>query len=100
MASLEAVASVLGVSVPVTKFLLCFVASIPCSFVARFVPAGSLRNFYAAATGAMLSYYSFGPAANLFFILPIVVSYGSMKLARQHCGLITFVIAFGFLLTW
>lgn len=100
MASLEDIASVLGVSVPVTRFLLCFVGSIPCSALARFIPAGRVRNLYAAATGIVLSYYSFGPEANLFFILPIVVGYGSMVLARPHCGPITFFVAFGFLLTW
>lgn len=96
---LEVIASVLGVSVPVTRFLLCFVGSIPVSALARFVPAGSARNLYAAVTGMVLSYYSFGWEANLFFILPIVVGYGSMILARWHCGLITFVVAFAFLLT-
>lgn len=100
MAGLEGVASVLGVSVPVAKFLLCFVGSIPVSAVSRFLPAGSVRNLYAAATGMVLSYYSFGSEANLFFILPIVVGYGSMVLARRHCGFVTFVVAFGFLLTW
>ena len=100
MAILEEIAAVLGVSVPVTRFLLCFVGSIPCSALARFVPAGRVRNLYAAATGIVLSYYSFGPEANLFFVLPIVVGYGSMVLARPHCGTITFLITFGFLLTW
>ena len=100
MASLEDVATVLGVSVPVARFLLCFVGSIPCSAIARFTPAGRVRNLYAAATGIVLSYYSFGSEANLFFIPPIVVGYGSMVLARPHCGAITFFVAFGFLLTW
>lgn len=100
MASLEGIASVLGVSVPVTRFLLCFLGSIPCSAVARLMPAGRVRNLYAAATGIVLSYYSFGPEANLFFILPIVVGYGSMLLARRHCAAITFSVAFGFLLIW
>lgn len=99
MASLEGVASALGVSVPVARFLLCFVGSIPCSALARAMPAGRVRNLYAAATGLVLSYYSFGSEANLFFILPIVVGYGSMLLARPHCGAVTFFVAFGFLLT-
>ena len=100
MASLESVASLVGVSVAVMRFLLCFVASIPCSAVARWMPAGAVRSLYAAATGIVLSWYSFGPVANLFYFLPVVVGYGSMLLARQHCGAITFVAAFGFLLTW
>jgi lysophospholipid acyltransferase len=100
MASLEGVALALGVSVPVARFLLCFVGSIPCSALARAMPAGRVRNLYAAATGLVLSYYSFGSEANLFFILPIVVGYGSMLLARPHCGAVTFFVAFGFLLTW
>ncbi|KAG0615285.1 hypothetical protein M758_5G029100 [Ceratodon purpureus] len=70
------------------------------SAVARWMPAGAVRSLYAAATGIVLSWYSFGPVANLFYFLPVVVGYGSMLLARQHCGAITFVAAFGFLLTW
>lgn len=100
MANLESLASVLGLSVAVTRFLLCFVGSIPCSALARWMPAGAVRNVYAAATGMVLSYISFGPEANLFYCFPLVVGYGSMILARQYCGFITFVAAFGFLLTW
>lgn len=100
MADLESIASVVGVSVGVARFLLCFIASIPCCAAARLMPAGAVRNLYAAATGIVLSYYSFGPVANLFYFLPVVVGYGSMLVARQHCGFITFAAAFGFLLTW
>lgn len=100
MAMLEGFASVLGVSVPVARFLVCFVASIPCSFLSRFVPAGGFRNLFAAFTGSILSYYSFGAGANLYFCFPILVSYGSMILYRRNCGLFTFLAAFTFLITW
>ncbi|CAM6051897.1 unnamed protein product [Sphagnum compactum] len=98
MAGLEDVAGVLGVSVPVVRFLLCFLASIPCSWLARFTPAGALRNLYAAGTGALLSYYAFGAEANFLFFVPILVSYGSMLVYRRRCGVITFFIAFAFLI--
>jgi hypothetical protein len=100
MAGLEDVAGVLGVSVPVVRFLFCFLASIPCSWLARFTPAGALRNLYAAGSGALLSYYAFGAAANFLFFFPILVSYGSMLVYRRRCGVITFFIAFAFLIAW
>lgn len=94
-------ASAIGVSVPVLRFLLCFVATIPVSFLHRFVPGGPTgRHFYAASTGAILSYLSFGFSSNLHFIVPMLLGYASMVLCRKYCGIITFFLAFGYLIGW
>ncbi|XP_047968435.1 lysophospholipid acyltransferase 1-like [Salvia hispanica] len=96
---LDSMASSIGVSVPVLRFLLCFAATIPVSFFHRFVPGGPVpRHFYAAATGAFLSYLSFGFSSNLHFIVPMLLGYASMLLCRHYCGIITFFLAFGYLI--
>ncbi|KAG6397014.1 hypothetical protein SASPL_143175 [Salvia splendens] len=92
-------ASSIGVSVPVLRFLFCFAASIPVSFFHRFVPGGPVpRHFYAAATGAFLSYLSFGFSSNLHFLVPMLLGYASMLLCQNYCGIITFFLAFGYLI--
>lgn len=95
---MEDLASAIGVSVPVFRFLLAFLATIPCSWLWRFVPGASLKHFYSAITGCVLSYYAFGWASNLHFLVPMAIGYGSMVLFRRRCGFITFVGAFAFLI--
>ncbi|KAL1547586.1 Lysophosphatidylcholine acyltransferase 1 [Salvia divinorum] len=96
---MDSLASAIGVSVPVLRFLLCFVVTIPVSFLHRFVPGGPTgRHFYAAATGAALSYLSFGFSSNLHFVVPMLLGYASMALCRKYCGIITFFLAFGYLI--
>ncbi|KAL0312656.1 UNVERIFIED_CONTAM: Lysophospholipid acyltransferase 1 [Sesamum radiatum] len=96
---MESMASAIGVSVPVLRFLLCFIATIPVSFFHRFVPGGpTARHLYAAATGAILSYLSFGFSSNLHFLVPMLLGYASMVLYRKYCGIITFFLAFGYLI--
>lgn len=91
-------ASAIGVSIPVLRFLLCFVGTIPVSFLHRFVPCVSGRHFYAALSGAVLSYLSFGFSSNLHFLVPMLLGYASMVLCRHYCGIITFFLAFGYLI--
>ncbi|KAK6137534.1 hypothetical protein DH2020_028719 [Rehmannia glutinosa] len=96
---MESMASAIGVSVAVLRFLLCFVVTIPVSFFHRFVPGGpTARHLYAAATGAILSYMSFGFSSNLHFLVPMLLGYASMALCRKYCGIITFFMAFGYLI--
>lgn len=98
---MKSMASAIGVSVPVLRFLLCFVATIPVSFFHRFVPGGpTARHLYAAATGAILSYLSFRFSSNLHFIVPMLLGYASTVLCRKYCGIITFFLAFGYLIGW
>ncbi|KAK4726364.1 hypothetical protein R3W88_031281 [Solanum pinnatisectum] len=95
---MESMASAIGVSIPVFRFLLCFVGTIPVSFLHRFVPCVSGRHFYAALSGAVLSYLSFGFSSNLHFLVPMLLGYASMVLCRHYCGIITFFLAFGYLI--
>ncbi|MCO5595718.1 hypothetical protein L7F22_049764 [Adiantum nelumboides] len=95
---MEELAAALGVSIPVLHFLLALLVTILCSWLWRFVPGPRLRHLYAAFTGCFLSYYSFGWDANLHFLVPMLIGYVSMLLFRRHCGSITFVGAFGFLI--
>jgi lysophospholipid acyltransferase len=94
---MEAMAASIGVSVPVLRFLLCFVATIPVSFIWRFVPSALGRHLYAVLTGAVLSYLSFGFSSNLHFIIPMTIGYLFMLFFRKHCGILTFFAGFGYL---
>ncbi|KAK9053163.1 hypothetical protein SSX86_029794 [Deinandra increscens subsp. villosa] len=97
---MEEVASMIGVSYPVFQFLVCYVATIPVSLFCRFVPGGSTaKHVYAATTGAVLSFLAFGLSSNLHFLVFITISYGSMLAYRKLCGLITFFLAMGYLIT-
>ncbi|KAK1352906.1 Lysophospholipid acyltransferase 1 [Heracleum sosnowskyi] len=92
-------ASMIGVSIPVVRFLLCFVATIPVSFIWRLVPGGPFgKNIYAALSGVVLSYFSFGLSSNLHFLVLMAVGYVSMVFHRQSCGLVTFFLAMGYLI--
>ncbi|KAK1321893.1 hypothetical protein QJS10_CPA03g02052 [Acorus calamus] len=91
-------AAAIGVSVPVLRFLMCFLATIPVSFAWRFVPGRIPRHVYSAATGVVLSYLSFGASSNLHFIVPMSIGYLFMIAFRRHCGLLTFFAAFGYLI--
>jgi lysophospholipid acyltransferase len=97
---MEAMASAIGVSVPVLRFLLCFVATIPVSFTHRFVPSLFGKHLYAALSGAFLSYLSFGFSSNLHFLVPMLLGYLSMVLFRPYCGILTFLLGFGYLIGW
>ncbi|KAG6788373.1 hypothetical protein POTOM_004438 [Populus tomentosa] len=95
---MESMASAIGVSVPVLRFLLCFVATIPVSFTHRFVQSPFGKHLYAALSGAFLSYLSFGFSSNLLFLVPMLLGYLSMVLFRPYCGFLTFLLGFGYLI--
>ncbi|KAL3499410.1 hypothetical protein ACH5RR_038503 [Cinchona calisaya] len=95
---IESLATAIGVSVPVLRFLLCFVATIPVSLFHRVAPGVTGRHLYAAVSGAVLSYLSFGFSSNLHFLVPMLLGYASMLLCRKYCGIITFFSAFGYLI--
>lgn len=95
---MESMATAIGVSVPVLRFLLCFVATIPVSFAWRFMPGPAAKHLYAAASGAFLSYLSFGATSNLLFIFPMTFGYTSMLLFRRYAGIFTFFAGFSYLI--
>jgi lysophospholipid acyltransferase len=98
MATMEGVAESLGIGTPVLWFLIAFAASIPASWLWRFMPSVQARHLYAAASGAVLSHAAFGASSNAYFMLPILASYGSMLFYRRKCGVISAVIAFAYLI--
>jgi len=101
MVTMQEVSGLLGISISMLWFLMAFVVSIPASWLWRFVPGGGQgRHLYAAASGAFLSHCAFGASANVYFMLPIVVSYAAMRFYRQKCGVVSAVFAFGYLISW
>ncbi|GAB2294055.1 Lysophosphatidylcholine acyltransferase 1 [Dionaea muscipula] len=98
--TMSSMASAIGVSVPVLRFLLCFVATIPTSLLWRLVPGTLPKHIYAAFAGALLSYLSFGFSSNLHFLISMFIGYASMLVFRRRCGFITFFAAFGYLIGW
>ncbi|CAL9087881.1 unnamed protein product [Musa textilis] len=97
-ADMESMAAAIGVSIPVLRFLFCFVATIPVSFVWRVVPGTLPRHLYAALSGAVLSHLSFGASSNLHFLILMAMGYASMLLVRRYAGLITFFTDFAYLI--
>ncbi|KAJ9147855.1 hypothetical protein P3X46_029971 [Hevea brasiliensis] len=95
---MESMSAVIGVSIPVLRFLLCFVVTIPVSFIHRLVPGKLGKHLFAALSGAFLSYLSFGFYSNLHFLVPMLLGYASMLLFRPYCGILTFILGFGYLI--
>ncbi|KAL7182950.1 hypothetical protein ACSBR1_041605 [Camellia fascicularis] len=94
-----AMASAIGVSVPVLRFLMCFLATLPVSFVWRHIPGpAAVKHLFAAVSGIVLSYLSFGFSSNLHFIVPMLLGYAAMVLYRPRCGIITFFLGFAYLI--
>ncbi|GAV79416.1 MBOAT domain-containing protein [Cephalotus follicularis] len=95
---MQSIAASIGVSVPVLRFLLCFVATIPVSFLWRLVPGRLGKHMYSALSGAILSYLSFGFSSNLHFLVPMLLGYASMLFYRAKCGFLSFLLGFGYLI--
>ncbi|KAL3603993.1 hypothetical protein D5086_004852 [Populus alba] len=76
---MESMAATIGVPVPVSRFLLCFVVMIPVSFFHRFVLSPFGKHLYAALSGAFLSYLSSGFSSNLHFLVSMLLSYLTME---------------------
>ena len=100
MLTSQDVLSFLGVSAAVGRFLIVYVASIPCCWLHRFIHSTTLRHIFSAVTGAFLSYLAFGVGANLHFAVTIMLGYSAMLLDRKRSGLITVVLAMTFLIGW
>ena len=98
--AMDSMAASIGVSVPVLRFLLCFAATVPLSFLCRLLPRGLPKHLYSAAVGVALSYLSFGVSSNLHFLVPMFLGYASMLLFRPRCGILTFFLGFGYLIGW
>ncbi|OAY56569.1 lysophospholipid acyltransferase 1 [Manihot esculenta] len=96
--NMESMSAAIGVSIPVLRFLLCFVGTIPVSFIHRLVPCKLGKHLFAALSGAFLSYLSFGFHSNLHFLVPMLLGYASMLLFRPYCGILTFILGFGYLI--
>ncbi|KAL4292740.1 hypothetical protein AHAS_Ahas18G0058300 [Arachis hypogaea] len=95
---LEPMAASIGVTVPVLRFLLCFAATVPLSFLWRIVPGRLPKHLYSAGIGVSLSYISFGLSSNMHFLVLIMIGYSSMLLLRPRCGILTFFLGFGYLI--
>ncbi|GBG67101.1 hypothetical protein CBR_g78882 [Chara braunii] len=95
---MEAGAAALGVSEVVFRFLICFLASLPCSAGLRHVPGVVLRHAYAAIIGVVLVHFSFGLEGSVYVMSPVLFTYAVMRLTWKNAGLVTFAGAFGFLI--
>ncbi|XP_052171097.1 lysophospholipid acyltransferase 1-like [Diospyros lotus] len=96
---MEPLAAAIGVSLPVLRFLFCFLATLPVSLIWHLVPGGPpAKHLYAAASGAFLSYLSFGVSSNLHFLILMLLGYASMLLFRPRCGIISFFLTFVYLI--
>uniref|UniRef100_A0A7N0TQ11 1-acylglycerophosphocholine O-acyltransferase n=1 Tax=Kalanchoe fedtschenkoi TaxID=63787 RepID=A0A7N0TQ11_KALFE len=78
-------------------FLACLFATIPICYLRRLIPTRLGRHAYSALSGALHSYIYYGFRANLHFLALMLLGYASMVLFRRRCGIITFVLSFGYL---
>ncbi|KAL4397531.1 hypothetical protein AHAS_Ahas01G0201200 [Arachis hypogaea] len=97
---LEPMAASIGVTVPVLRFLLCFAATVPLSFLWRIVPGLLPKHLYSTGIGVSLSYIFFGLSSNMHFLVLIMVGYSFLLLLRPRCGILTFFLGFGYLIGW
>ncbi|RYR77208.1 hypothetical protein Ahy_A01g001663 [Arachis hypogaea] len=95
---LEPMAASIGVTVPVLRFLLCFAATVPLSFLWRIVPGLLPKHLYSTGIGVSLSYIFFGLSSNMHFLVLIMVGYSFLLLLRPRCGILTFFLGFGYLI--
>ncbi|CAI5465325.1 unnamed protein product [Closterium sp. Yama58-4] len=98
MAGFEDFCVSLGLSVGIGKFLVCYLISIPCCFIQRFLPAGTVRHIWATLSGLVLTYTAFGYESLGHCVVACVVAYGSMLVYRKKCGVITFFTTFIYLI--
>ncbi|XAR55034.1 1-acylglycerophosphocholine O-acyltransferase [Bertholletia excelsa] len=97
--AMEAIAMATGLSVPVLRFLVALLSTMPAGLLWRVVPGGPAgKHLFSAASGVFLSYVSFGFSSNLHFLVTMLIGYASMALYRRRCGLITFFLGFGYLI--
>lgn len=102
MSLFDQICTFLGVSAPVGKFLLTFLASLPLSLLFNstlfFSRNATLRHAFSGISGAVLSYIAFGFSANLHFAFCLILTYMAMIWSRKNCGSITFFGTFAFLI--
>ncbi|CAI5489432.1 unnamed protein product [Closterium sp. Naga37s-1] len=98
MAGFEDFCASLGLSVGIGKFLVCYLISIPCCFLQRLLPAGTVRHIWATLSGLVLTYIAFGYESLGHCVVACVVAYGSMLVYRKKCGVITFFTTFIYLI--
>ena len=95
---MNSVAALFVATVVIFVFLLCLVATIHVSFIWGIVSSRLGKHIYSAASGALLSYLSFGFSSNLHFLVPMTIGYASMAIYRPMCGFITFFLGFAYLI--
>ncbi|CAN1176499.1 hypothetical protein LINPERHAP2_LOCUS32579 [Linum perenne] len=96
---MQSMAATIGVSIPVLRFLLYFAAMILVSLFHRVVP-GAIPKHISAASGTILSYLTIGYPSKLQFLVPMLLGCAAMVISRAHCGIITFVVGFRYLIGW
>ncbi|CAN1294371.1 hypothetical protein LINPERPRIM_LOCUS22431 [Linum perenne] len=95
---MKSMATTIGVSVPVLRFLLCFTATILVSLFHRVIP-GAIPKHISAASGAILSYLTIGFSSNLHFLVPMFLGCATMVISRAHWPIIiTFIVGFRYLI--
>lgn len=90
-------AAALGVSFSTFRFTVAFFLSVVAGSVFRVIRNPTARHVYSAVSGFLLICYPFGLGCLNVFV-PTGLSYLMMWRLRQHCGTLTWIIAFGYLL--
>jgi lysophospholipid acyltransferase len=57
------------------------------------------RHVYALVTGFLLIYYPFGNGC-FHALVPSLLTYVAMVRIRQHCGTLSWLVTFTYLLIW
>lgn len=79
------------------RFTLCFFLSVLAGATLRHVPTVRGRHLFSAISGFVLLYYPFGTGV-LHAVVTSALTYFFMRNFRQHCGTLTWLVVFPYLI--
>lgn len=86
-----------GLTLSMVRFAIAFFSSVPVAMLLRRIKSPTLRHWYALITGFILIYYPFGNGC-LHALVTSSATYFLMVAFRQHCGTLTWLTAFPYLI--
>eukprot|EP00798_Chlamydomonas_sp_ICE-L_P022213 gene22213-29276_t len=87
----------IGLSLDQFRFTLSMLLALPLSLGVRIVPTQLVRNLYILLTGFFLTYYPFGFGC-IHALVTGVLTYIAMLALPKHCGTISWLINFPYLI--
>lgn len=86
-----------GLTISQLRFTLSFFLSIPVAIVLRKLPTPKSRHLFSVLSGFLLLYYPFGNGV-FHTVVMSALTYLFMLRFRQHCGTLTWLVVFPYLI--